>query len=71
NIGSNPFRFLTLVKIKVLQCKEENALEAIKLFTENRLKEFENENQYFGAGRMRNRSGMNNFINNRFKNKRG
>ncbi len=70
-IGINPFRFFTSINIKVFQCKQMIALKAIQLFRDKKLSEFENICQYFSAGRTRRRYGINNFINNNSRNKKG
>lgn len=56
-IGINPFRFFKSANIKVYQCKEGNAIEAIRLFTDGKLLPIENITEDFSFGRKRNRYG--------------
>ncbi len=54
-IGINPFRFLTSANVKVYQCNESTASEAIEHFNQGKLFEMENliDNSFFGRKRKR------------------
>jgi predicted Fe-Mo cluster-binding NifX family protein len=56
-IGMNPFRFLTSANIKVYQCKEATADEAIRFFSEGKLLQIENVMEDSSFSRKRNRCG--------------
>lgn len=56
-IGMNPFRFLASANIKVYQCKEATADEAIQFFSEGKLLQIENMMDDSSFSRKRNRCG--------------
>ncbi len=70
-IGINPFRLLSSANIKVYQCKNCSAAEAIKLFDEGKLYLLENMNGNIFFGRKQNRRGRIFNSKNNFKNKKG
>ncbi|MFH1195827.1 MAG: NifB/NifX family molybdenum-iron cluster-binding protein [bacterium] len=66
-IGLNPFRFVTSAKIKVYQCSEGTADEALRLFSEGKLFLMENIDKSISLGRKHRRRGKQ-FLDNMYKN---
>ena len=56
-IGINPLRFLKSANIKVFECKDGNATEALNKLKEGKLSQIENDPGDFTLGRKKNKYG--------------
>lgn len=70
NIGENPFRFLTSADIKIFLCKENTALDAIRLFNDEKLTAAEIKDENLFPRRRRKRRNRGNAGNKFFNNKK-